>query len=691
MVGSVAAGGRLPGTAHAVAAALLLTAAVPVVVSVVVSAVVQVASAADGSTYVVESIGDGADRIRTDGVCNTAPPGQPTQCTLRAAIEQAEATAGHDRIEFAIAGPGPHTIRTASTLPIMYDESGVTIDGYTQPGARVNTSTDGSNADLRIELRGRGPTADSGDGLYFSSSGNVVRGLAIYDFVRHVYIRDNDQRGTVARHNVIVGNFIGTNAAGTFMADRRNPTGAPSSNGVHIENGASYNEIGRPSLADRNVISGTAGRGVGMFDDGTDGNIVRNNVIGLRPTGDAPLKNWAHGIDINYGSSSNVVGGTGPLDGNVISGNDLSGVEISHNTFPSDDGLAATERNRVVGNLIGTDASGTSAAAAFSNGEFGVGLEGKGRCADSCTPDIHDNEVRGNVIVGSKANVMIWKGAHRNVVADNFLGVLADGTTGSGAATIWGVLIEAGAFDNLVADNRIARVANGIVVRPDDNFPSACQSGDTVCPNVARFTTFDNRFTGNSIEHVGPGLGIDLWPVGEITAAPDAALVQRGVRMGVITSASTDRAVVEACNGCVVELFETADVGSSYGQGRRSLGTAVASGGVATFVFRTAGGDPFVVRVGESLSVLVSTPPSPSGQSSPSEFSLRRNVVAGSVGTTTTTTTSPTTTTTTTTTTPTTAAPTTSAPAPSVPTTTDRTGAASADVPAVRCRFSPDC
>ena len=45
--------------------------------------------------------------------------------------------------------------------------------------------------------------------------------------------------------------------------------------------------------------------------------------------------------------------------------------------------------------------------------------------------------------------------------------------------------------------------------------------------------------------------------------------------------------------GCVVELFETEPNASAYGQGRRSLGIAIATGGTATFVFRDDVTDPY--------------------------------------------------------------------------------------------------
>src|SRR5262245_27768694 len=60
--------------------------------------------------------------------------------SLRQAILDANAQAnvgGPDRVEFNIPGSGVHTITPLSALPDITDPG--TIDGYTQPGAVMNT------------------------------------------------------------------------------------------------------------------------------------------------------------------------------------------------------------------------------------------------------------------------------------------------------------------------------------------------------------------------------------------------------------------------------------------------------------------------------------------------------------------------------------------------------------------------
>src|SRR5262245_33138232 len=77
--------------------------------------------------------------------------------SYRQAILDANDNPGLDRIIFNIPGSGVQTIRAAAvcTDPII-------VDGYTQPGARPNTSTNAIDAVLLIELAGVGVRLSGG-------------------------------------------------------------------------------------------------------------------------------------------------------------------------------------------------------------------------------------------------------------------------------------------------------------------------------------------------------------------------------------------------------------------------------------------------------------------------------------------------------------------------------------------------
>src|SRR5262245_4915172 len=69
--------------------------------------------------------------------------------SLRQAMLDANAALGADTLEFNIPGDGLHTIRPTGLPPIT---EAVTIDGYSQPGARPNTLAVGDDAVLQIEI-----------------------------------------------------------------------------------------------------------------------------------------------------------------------------------------------------------------------------------------------------------------------------------------------------------------------------------------------------------------------------------------------------------------------------------------------------------------------------------------------------------------------------------------------------------
>ncbi len=613
----------------------------------------------------VDSIGDDGDAAPGDGVCADGAG----DCTFRAAVDEAEARGGHDVVTFGFAErTQPYVIRIGSPrIQLIDDPAGMTIDGYSQPGSAENTLDHGSNAAIKIEFEGEGPGGI--DFLDFRSGGNVVRGIAIRDFQRHLRFW-----GSSASGNEVTGNFIGTDAGGTVAATSR----VSGSNGVHIERGASGNRIGMPGNQHRNVISGNADKGISLFDGGTTGTLIRNNLIGLAPDGVSELANQGHGVDIGLGASDTQVGGFSAADRNVISGNDLSGVEISHNSS----GGSVTQRNVIAGNWIGTSADGTVGTAATANHEHGVNLEGNERCVTTCPPDITDNTVTGNVIVGSgQANVIIWKAAFGNVVSNNHIGVLPDGgRPASWHETIWGVMIQAGAFDNVVRDNTIRWLDRGVHLKPDNNY----ENGEDPFP------TSGNVISRNAISDIEQGLGIDhyrervagsgvYWP-DEVD--PPSPFVNGGITKPTVVSASTDAVVVDGCPGCTIEVFEATtptctNCYASYGRGDRFVVDDVATAARHTITLRTSQADPYVLLPGVQIALTVTD-----AAGNTSEFSRRVLVGAGSIP-------PPDSTTTTTTTTSTTVpVTTTTVPVQQV----DRVdGPGTVSQTAVRCRFSSQC
>ena len=111
-------------------------------------------------------------------VINTANEGPGS---LRQAILDANALPGADRIVFNIPGTGRHTIDVSQNfLPALTDS--VTIDGYTQPGARPNTLEHGTNATILIQIDGgySVPQYSSPRGIEVRADHCVIRGIDGY-------------------------------------------------------------------------------------------------------------------------------------------------------------------------------------------------------------------------------------------------------------------------------------------------------------------------------------------------------------------------------------------------------------------------------------------------------------------------------------------------------------------------------
>src|SRR6187549_2408333 len=85
------------------------------------------------TTFTVNRIGDQADLNLANAVCDVSS-NSGNQCTLRAAIQEANDTPGFDTINFNITSTSK-TITPASPLPPIVGT--VTINGYSQANAAV--------------------------------------------------------------------------------------------------------------------------------------------------------------------------------------------------------------------------------------------------------------------------------------------------------------------------------------------------------------------------------------------------------------------------------------------------------------------------------------------------------------------------------------------------------------------------
>ena len=392
-------------------------------------------SAAPNATFVVNRTSDEEDADINDGKCDINLATLESECTLRAAIEQANANPGKDVINFSIGSGGAQTIKVGThrlgiDLPQIGDP--VDIDGTTQPGYAGTPL---------IELDGTIAFSGAGTGLSIAAGNTTVKGLVINRFLWGIYIWTNGS-------NLIQGNYIGTDISGAaalgntyggiFVETSQNTISANVLSGHNLPWGA----ISIASQATNNLVTGNfigtdftgtvplgnfqgvgiggsslnsvtgnviSASSIGVFigDTSAVDNVVQGNAIGVSSAGNTPLGNLT---GIWLAAPNNIIGGTLPK-GNTISGNGAGGILIMGN------GIATG--NQIQGNFIGTDATG---AFALPNGTGITIWEAKNTIGG-------DAAGAGNVVSGNTYGItLIDSNATENNVQGNFIGTDSSGT-----------------------------------------------------------------------------------------------------------------------------------------------------------------------------------------------------------------------------------------------------------------------
>lgn len=321
-----------------------------------------IAMTTPAATFFVFSTADTGDSNPGDGICNGS-----NGCTLRAAIEEANANPGPDLIQFGLEVPTP--LVPATPYPQITDT--VTIDGTTGPFPEFKVEVQGTQAAI-------GATA----ALQISAADCVIRGMVINRF--------QDPNAATLPHaiqvltgdnQILEGNFIGTDITGIQSFPNNGSA-------IHITNsindtigGTAGTSPGGSCTGSCNLLSdsgGTAGgAGIWMNSPGGESANIQGNFVGPDVTGMAGIGNVT-GIVLNN-SNGNTIGGTTPAARNVISGNPNANLH-----------LIAGSNNLVQGNYFGTVTDGTSGL----GGGWGIRI----------------SNGSDNVIGGAQANVLAYAG-----------------------------------------------------------------------------------------------------------------------------------------------------------------------------------------------------------------------------------------------------------------------------------------
>jgi len=279
--------------------------------------------ASAGGALTVILVNEGHDANPGDGFCATASGA----CTLRAALEEANAHPGTENIIFHLPGSGVHVMSiTLGPLPTITDS--INLDGTSQPSCAVPC----------IVLSGAAVSGPGINGLTLNSNSNTIKGFIITSWTGG---RGIDVLGD---SNTIQSNDIG------FWPG--NPSLLPNASGILLF--GQNNLVGGGTAVLRNVISGNSGQGIEIANGcciSISSNLIWNNYIGTTADGTGALGNHAAGITaFSHADNTSIIN-------NVISGNLQSGIE-----------LVGATHTWIRGNKIGTNAAGTGALGNHAGG-----------------------------------------------------------------------------------------------------------------------------------------------------------------------------------------------------------------------------------------------------------------------------------------------------------------------------------
>jgi len=380
-------------------------------------------------------------------------------CTLRAALEESNALAGTDTILFSDVFLNA-TLMLANSegpLPVITGRVfilGESIDAYNESATLLR------DAQPHFFINGSNLSGSSENGLLFSgsaASGSIVSAIGIVGFPGDgILIFDADNL-TIDR------NYIGAGIGGAALGNN--------GHGVHVVNGDGHrvgkgrNPGNTSFIGLGNVISSSGKSGIRL--ETSSDNRLRNNLIGISPTGFGDRGNGEYGVHL---TGSNVQAGDvigNAKAGNFIAGNNLGSV------------LSIGNNNQFIANTLGIGETGSF-----------INSEGDGIVIIGTNNFVGGNALAGNRIVehvGSAIRVGTFGGtsANSNFIINNQIGSAGAQFpllfSGNGA----GINVANGST-NAILDNVVINslgnsagglVGNGIVVRGNSNTVSGNRVG----------------------------------------------------------------------------------------------------------------------------------------------------------------------------------------------------------------------
>jgi hypothetical protein len=228
---------------------------------------------------------------------------------------------------------------------------------------------------------------------------------------------------------------------------------------------------------------------------------MQNNLFCILPGG--ATGTCSTGIDHNFGPKSNVIGGDGTNERNVIGPTLLQGIELSHGwdaSLPYGTDTATTyqiNNNKVTGNWVGFRADGSYSATYRSGQNRSTADNAQGI---NCYDGANDNIIQRNHVASVYDGIQLQaKNAVRNIVRGNVIG---ESPLGEDAPlTGWGIVVRWGTTNDIVSNNLIRNAAKGGIGLLKTN-----NAGGALAP------AYNIRISRNIVKDTS-GIGIDLFGI----------------------------------------------------------------------------------------------------------------------------------------------------------------------------------
>jgi trimeric autotransporter adhesin len=403
-----------------------------------------------------------------------------------------------------------------------------------------------------------------------------------------------------ASQNTMSGNFVGTTASGdAALGNCQDGVAIVGANGNQLIGCTSQDE----PFVYYNVLSGNRGNGLRITR--SNDTTVQANFMGAGANNAAIVANHGDGLLVSGNSSDTQVGGVIPL-GNVISGNDRNGIEVSDtassftsfNTFAGTFAFAGAAPNKRDGILITSTGGNNLIRTCIVSGNLGNGIELGGQAsgvqvtdtAVGTNSDIQtaipnggdgikiDGHAHGNSVGGFQPSIepqvtisanrgygiAIAGDAHDNSVFHTYIGTNAQGTANLGNA-LGGISIGPGTSSSTIGGSLSALQNNifysggpGVTVRSSrDNavlgneIQGGAEYGVYVTGVVTGTKVQDNAISGNATDGVALVRARRVTIGGDPSGAGSQIVADPGNR--IVTNQGYGLYARGACNGSVVQ------------------------------------------------------------------------------------------------------------------------------------------